>query len=57
MGSLPDVCLSLPRIVGRNGIEPPLPVPMTVDEQTGLAASAERILAAVRAVGNTCGKV
>ncbi|MGC9157376.1 MAG: L-lactate dehydrogenase [Terracidiphilus sp.] len=43
-----EVCLSLPRIVGRKGIEPPLPIPMTVDERTGLEESAQRIRAAVR---------
>lgn len=42
-----DVCLSLPRIVGRAGIEPPLPVPITVDEEAGLIASATSIRAAV----------
>lgn len=46
-----DVCLSLPRIVGRKGIEQPLPIPMTVDEETGLRQSAERIRAAVRELG------
>jgi L-lactate dehydrogenase len=47
---LGNVCLSLPRIVGRGGMEPPLPVPTTVDEEAGLAVSAERILAAVHAL-------
>ena len=46
-----DVCLSLPRIVGRNGIEPPLPIPMTVDEESGLQESAERIRTVVRGLG------
>jgi L-lactate dehydrogenase len=46
-----DVCLSLPRIVGRTGIEAPLPIPMTVDEESGLRASADRIRAAVRGLG------
>jgi L-lactate dehydrogenase len=46
-----DVCLSLPRIVGRKGIEQPLPIPMTVDEETGLRESAQRIRAAVRELG------
>jgi L-lactate dehydrogenase len=48
---LDDVCLSLPRIVGRKGIEPPLPIPMTVDEESGLNASADRIRAVVRGLG------
>ncbi len=46
-----DVCLSLPRIVGSGGIEAPLPIPMTVDEENGLRESAERIRAVVRGLG------
>ena len=46
-----DVCLSLPRIVGRSGIEAPLPIPMTVDEEAGLRESADRIRAVVRGLG------
>ena len=46
-----DVCLSVPRIVSRQGIEPPLPIPMTVDEETGLQHSAERIREVVRSLG------
>ncbi len=38
-----DISLSLPRIVGRSGIEPPLPIPMTVDEEAGVEASAARL--------------
>ena len=45
-----EVCLSLPRIVGRAGIELPLPVPMTVDEESGLMASANRIRAVLHEV-------
>jgi L-lactate dehydrogenase len=48
-----DVCLSLPRIVGRSGIEQPLPIPITVDEEAGLIASAERIREAVASVRQT----
>ena len=48
---LDDVCLSLPRIVGRNGIEAPLPIPKTVDEEAGLLDSADRIRAVVRGLG------
>jgi L-lactate dehydrogenase len=40
---LGEICLSLPRIVSRSGIEPPLPIPTTASEKAGLAASAERI--------------
>jgi L-lactate dehydrogenase len=48
---LEDVCLSLPRIVGRKGIESSLPVPMTVDEEAALVDSADRIRAVVRGLG------
>lgn len=46
-----DVCLSVPRIVNRCGVEQPLPVPMTVDEEAGLRASADRICEVVRTLG------
>jgi L-lactate dehydrogenase len=49
--SMEDVCLSLPRIVGRSGIEPPLPVRMTVDEESGLRESADRIRSVLRSLG------
>jgi L-lactate dehydrogenase len=48
---LSDVCLSMPRIVNRAGVEQPLPLPMTVDEEAGLRASAERISKIVRSLG------
>jgi len=48
---LEDVCLSLPRIVGRKGIEAPLPIPMTVDEEAGLVESAKRIRGVVKGLG------
>lgn len=46
-----DVCLSVPRIVNRKGIEDPLPIPMTVDEEAGLRESADRIRSVVRQLG------
>jgi len=46
-----DVCLSLPRIVSRRGIEAPLPIPMTVDEEAGLLESAARIREVVHGLG------
>jgi L-lactate dehydrogenase len=48
---LDDICLSLPRIVSRGGLEAPLPIPMTVDEQQGLHDSADRIRAVVAGLG------
>jgi L-lactate dehydrogenase len=46
-----DVCLSVPCIVNRAGVEQPLPVPMNANEDAGLKNSAEQIRAAIRAVG------
>jgi L-lactate dehydrogenase len=46
-----DVCLSIPCIVSRSGVEPPLPVPLNANEEAGLRASAETIGAAIRALG------
>jgi len=48
---LPNVCLSVPRIVGRDGMEAPLPMPMTVDEHEGLLDSASSIERVVRELG------
>ncbi len=48
---LNDVCLSIPRIVNRAGVEQPLPLPMTVDEEAGLRSSAEQIANIVRSLG------
>lgn len=50
--AMTDVCLSLPRVVSRKGMEPPLPVPMTVDEEAGLQASAERIRSVLKGLGH-----
>ncbi len=46
-----DVCLSVPCLVNRNGVEDTLPVPMNVDEEAGLRASADRIRSVVRGLG------
>jgi L-lactate dehydrogenase len=46
-----DVCLSVPCIVNRGGVEPPLRVPMDGDEERGLQTSASTIRAAIRKLG------
>ena len=46
-----DVCLSVPCIINAKGVDEPLEVPMNEAEVSGLTASAERIRAAIRAVG------
>ena len=46
-----DVCLSVPSIVNRGGVEPPLPIPMSEPEIAGLRASAEVVRQACRAAG------
>jgi L-lactate dehydrogenase len=46
-----DVCLSVPCIVNRAGVEPPLPIPLNPAELAGLRNSAEQIRQAARSVG------
>ena len=46
-----DVCLSVPSIVNRGGVEQPLEVPMNDAEWAGLRQSADTIRGAIRAVG------
>jgi L-lactate dehydrogenase len=46
-----DVCLSVPSIVNRKGVEQPLDVPMNDAEVAGLRNSAEQIRAAIRSLG------
>jgi len=46
-----DVCLSVPSIVNRGGVEAPLPVPMNEAEEAGLRNSADAIRAAARTIG------
>jgi len=46
-----DVCLSVPCIVNRSGLEQSLPVPMNANEEAGLKNSAEIIRSAIRSLG------
>src|SRR5439155_17589270 len=46
-----DVCLSVPSIVNRGGVETALPVPMNANEDAGLKNSAETIRSAVASLG------
>jgi L-lactate dehydrogenase len=46
-----DVCLSVPCIVNRAGVERPLPVPLNPAELAGLRNSAETIKAAIGSLG------
>jgi L-lactate dehydrogenase len=46
-----DVCLSVPCIVNRHGVEPPLPIPMNANEEAGLKNSAETIRDAIKKLG------
>jgi L-lactate dehydrogenase len=43
-----DICLSLPCVVGENGIEEILTVTMNAEEQEGLRASAEKLKTTLR---------
>lgn len=48
---LRDVCLSVPRLVGRAGVLAIVPVSISADEADGLAKSAEAIRATARSLG------
>lgn len=48
---LDDVCLSMPAIVNRRGVEYALPVPMSAEEDEGLRKSAEAIRSVVQTLG------
>jgi L-lactate dehydrogenase len=46
-----NVCLSVPSIVNRGGVEQPLHVPLNDAELAGLKNSADTIRAAIRSLG------
>ncbi len=46
-----DVCLSVPSIVNRDGVETALPVPLNAAEEAGLRNSADRLKEAIRSLG------
>jgi L-lactate dehydrogenase len=48
---LSDVCMSLPCIVNRVGVEPPLPIPLNDAERAGLQNSGQVIREAIRQIG------
>ncbi len=48
---LDDVCLSMPAIVNRRGVEYALPVPMSAEEDEGLRKSAKAIRSVVQKLG------
>ena len=48
---LSDVCLSMPSVVGRAGVESVLATPLSADERHQLVASAETVRAAARDLG------
>jgi len=52
---IPQVCLSMPCIVNRNGAERPLPIPLDEVEFSGLRHSAEVLLQACESAGTWCG--
>lgn len=49
--NLSDLCLSVPAIVNRRGVEYPLPVPMSAEEEEGLKRSADAIRGVARRLG------
>ncbi|HEY7090392.1 MAG TPA: L-lactate dehydrogenase [Tepidisphaeraceae bacterium] len=46
-----DVCLSVPCIVNRGGVETTLPIPMNANEEAGLRNSAETIRGTIKSLG------
>jgi L-lactate dehydrogenase len=46
-----DVCLSIPSVVDRGGVEAVLPVPLSPEEADGLRRSAETVRGVIRALG------
>ena len=48
---LSDVCLSMPSVVGRAGIESVLATPLSADELAQLRTSAETVRTAARSLG------
>ena len=48
---LNDVCLSMPSIVNRRGVDSILPVPLSEEEERGLQVSADAIRQVVRSLG------
>ncbi len=46
-----DVCISVPSVVGHQGVERLLPVPMNAEEVAGLRASADSIRNVIRTLG------
>jgi len=46
-----NVCLSVPRLVNRSGVEAPLPAAMNQAEELGLKNSAEAVSAVIRSLG------
>ena len=46
-----DVCLSMPSVVGRSGVESVLATPLSDEERTALTASAEAVRAVARSLG------
>jgi L-lactate dehydrogenase len=51
MGEVSNVCLSVPSILNRNGVEDPLAVPMNAAEKAGLASCAAAVKDSIRALG------
>ena len=46
-----DVCLSMPSVVGRTGVESVLATPLSAEERTALTASAEAVRTVARSLG------
>lgn len=45
-----DICLSIPRVVGKTGVGPPLPTPINDEEREQLVASADAVESVLKSV-------
>jgi L-lactate dehydrogenase len=51
VAGISDVCLSIPSVVDRGGVDTVLPVPLSEDESEGLRRSADTVRAVIRQLG------
>jgi L-lactate dehydrogenase len=51
LAGISDVCLSVPSVVNRQGVDAVLPVPLSPDEAQGLRRSADTVRGVIRQLG------
>jgi L-lactate dehydrogenase len=55
VAGISDVCLSLPAVVNRSGVDTVLPVPLSAEELDGLQRSAETLRGVLHQLGSVIG--